>query len=370
MRHPVSEASAPRQDEPNDLGPTESPVGTSAVAHLARSERPASASDNADVSVVRAVTGLAIFATIFGRAVGPAVPGSAAGIEGTIAVTSFIAGALTQAFVFAGTALGVWLLLLTLRHRDLPLAYRVVVVPGGAAVTTLVMMSAREPLSYSPTVLMAVLTNIAILASTIPTIHRRETRAVGLALTVTSLSSLAYVAARVLALRASEDAIPSMFGMARAVATAGLAFDVASILIIGVWVAARDWKRSLAVAILTALAAATISWAAAHGSADGAPIWQVLASRSLGEIVRNPAPLVATEFRYFVQVIGWFAAIAAFLAARSSLRIVTCAAALLLLARASSDVPLGALSMVLATLLTAIAASRYFSADEASEARS
>ncbi len=308
-----------------------------------------------DVALVRAVTGLAIVATILGRALGPAVPGSAAGIERLIWVSDNLTGLFTQAFVFAGTALAVWLLIATLRQRELPLAYRFTVVPVGAAVVTLIMMSAREALSYSPTVFMAVLTNLIVMASTFPVLRIRATRAVGLALTLASLSSLAYVASRVLALRASQDAIPSMFAAARWVATGGLGMDVVSLLIVGAWLMLRDWKRGLVIATILALAAATISWAAAHGSMDGAPLWQVIAARSLGEIVRNPAPFVVTELRYFVHVMGLLVAVAAFVA-KPARSVIPCAAAFVVLARASADVPLGALSLTLATLLLAMVA--------------
>jgi hypothetical protein len=296
---------------------------------------------------------LALGAVLTGRALAPALPGSQAGIDAWIAIAERTGAVLTQTLALLGTAACVRLTVTTLAHGGLSLVYRLLIVPAAAAVVTLVLGAASRRLDPGFAAVLGLASAALALAATPSALASPATRAVGLALGCGGLGALMHLAARTLGLRASEQALASIFATARGVATAGFLLDAAGLAIGVVWLAGRAGSRVAAPLLAAGALVATsgaLGWAALGGSLDGARTWQVVAGRALGEMTPHPAPLVLPLLRYAMEVAALLiAACAPFL--RRADAPVGSVLALVLLARASTDVPACALLLAVAALL-------------------
>ncbi len=305
------------------------------------------------VAALRVMTIVALVATVLGRAVAPALRGAAAGIEHWIRWADFGGAAFGQLLAFVGTAATVSLLLGTLRSPRLGLAYRLFVVPASAGATTLVMMSAAYPLDFQATVLMSAAAGMVPLVATGAAVARPETRALGLLLAGAGAAGVVWVAARVLALKASSDALPSLFVAARGVATGALVLDLLLAALAAGWILGAR-RGALAWGLGLVVVAGLAAWSSAGASAYGTSLWRVILARSLAELSRGPAPLLVPEIVTFVDALSLALAAASTVARRP----LGAAAGLVMAARGGTDVPLSALCLVAASLATLAAGGR------------
>jgi hypothetical protein len=183
-------------------------------------------------------------------------------------------------------------------------------------------------------------------------LSRASARAAGLVLSLTGSAALVYVLSRVVAIDASERALGSLFDMSRNVATVGFMLDVTALLVALVWLAARSGLRLLLMSVLLVAAAAFLSFLAQRGSRYDATLVQVLLARSLGELIRYPAPFVALAVREALELALLLLALA-FVASRRHSASLEVAVALALVSRAATDIPAFALLQILAALLAA-----------------
>lgn len=304
--------------------------------------------------LLRVVAVLALVATVIARGLAPALPGSAAGIAGWIHASDTASMLLSQLLVVSGALVVFRLLIRTLRHGELGVVYRLLAVPLGAAALTIIMAAAQAPARPAMSLGLAVITSVMAIAATFPTLAAPRTRAAGFVLGVVGTASFVHVLARMLALRASEQALASLFTMAQSVSTLSFVLDVASIALVAVWLGARNRSRATAVAVVLVGVSALVAWGAMRGSGDNASLWEVLASRSLAGMTQGPAPLVLVPLRYSVGILALLAA-AAVLAVPGRNPAVQALFALALLARTSTDIPLCALCLVIAALLGPLA---------------
>lgn len=304
--------------------------------------------------LLRAIAGLALVATVIARGLAPALPGSTAGIPGWIRASETAAMLLSQLLVVSGALVVFRLLIRTLRHSELGVVYRLLAVPFGAAALTIIMASARSPARPALALVLAVITSIVAIASTFPTLASPRTRAAGFVLGIVGTASFVHVLARLLAIRASEQALASLFTIAQSISTLSFVLDVASIALIAVWLGARNRSRAAVVAVALVGVSALLAWGAVRGSSYDAPLWQVLASRSLAGMTRHPAPLVLAPLRYSVEALALLTAAVTLVLPRR-IQPVQALLALALLARTSTDIPLCALCLVIAALLGPLA---------------
>ncbi len=302
----------------------------------------------------RVVAVLALAATIISRGLAPALPGSAAGIASWIRASETASILLSQLLVVSGALVVFRLLIRTLRQSDLGVVYRLLAVPLGAAALTIIMAAAQASARPAMALGLAVITSIVAIAATFPTLAAPRTRAAGFVLGVVGTASFVHVLARVLAIRASEQALASLFTMAQSVSTLSFVLDVASIALVAVWLGARSRSRATVVAVALVGISALLAWGAVRGSNEGASLWQVLASRSLAGMSRNPAPLVLVPLRYSVQILALLTAAVVLVVPRRN-GAVQALFALALLARTSTDIPLCALCLIIAALLGPLA---------------
>jgi hypothetical protein len=300
----------------------------------------------------RALAVVALLAIVIGRGIAPALPGAKAGIATWIMIGERLSALLSQMLLVGGSLVLIRLLVVMLRDPRLPAAYRLLVVPAGAAVLALVVSSATHTLNAEVTLGLALCSAVLAAAAAPLALRAPATRAVGLVLALAATAALLHVLARLVALRASEHALASVFLLARSISTAAFVIDAASLIAAAVWLIARHWIRGLIVVAVLLVVAAIVSFGALHGSRYDAPLWQVLAGRALGEMVRHPTPLVLPVLRYLAEVSALLLAGAAALAPRR-VPVIAAALSLTLLARSSTDVPLLALVMTVAALLAA-----------------
>jgi hypothetical protein len=101
----------------------------------------------------------------------------------------------------------------------------------------------------------------------------------------------------VLAIRASDAALASLFTAARWLATIGLFLDLASLIVALLWLAGKSRVRLAVLAVGSAAVGIVIGWLAHRGatSYDSTGGVDVLVSRTLAELVRHPEPFVQTS---------------------------------------------------------------------------
>lgn len=299
---------------------------------------------------------LALVTAVIGRALAPALPGSAAGIGPAIQYLDAAAALLTQATVIWGTTTAILLLFATLWTPPFSFPHRMIAMPAGAGVVTLVFLSVGSRLGPVESLALAAACIALGGSATIATVGPHRTRAAGLVLGAVTGASALYVGSKALALSASQHAQVSLFTAARTVATGGFLLDVLSLTIAAAWLGGPRLRRAAIVLLPLSLIAGVIAWGAAQGSKDGAALWAVIASRSLLEVTSHPLPFAAAEVRYFVETAALLIAAAVVSTGKGGM-VTGASIALALLARGSLDVPVCALLFALATLLAPFEAS-------------
>ncbi|MCA9632062.1 MAG: hypothetical protein KC766_30620 [Myxococcales bacterium] len=337
---------APRAPQPEVIGHAQRPV--------ARADSLSGLTAPPALPMALAVAWLLLLASIFGRALAPALPGARAGFERWITWGDRLGAVLSQAALLVGTVTVVVLLLTTLRQNGLGILYRLLMAIFGAGTLTVVMTAHRQRIRADSVLVVALVTSLMALWSGLPTTRSPRSRGAALVLVAAGSSALAHTVARALALYASENALVSLFGVARWVATLGLLFDVAALVLCVLWLwIPRPRSGAIVLGVATLLAVLLVG-AAASGSAPDASLFSVLADRALTELTQHPAPLVPQMVRAGLEVMAFVLA-GGVLLQPTERRLSAVVIALALLARGSTDIPLCALSLLLAALLAPLA---------------
>jgi hypothetical protein len=282
-------------------------------------------------------------ATLLGRGLTSALPGSTAGIGPLIVGVEQIGAFASQFLVVLGVATCVRLLLSTLECRSY-LFHPVAIISSAAALPIVLSASSRH---LSPAWLMALMGISAALAliSALPALRQPHSRAAGLVLLTVTCGSIVSTTGRIIALYASHQAHAGLFGLARGVATLGLLLDAMSVVLVGVWLA-RRFRFGLVLVVLMAAAAALVVWLGVRGENGGA--WPLVVGRALAALTAHPDPFIGSGLRYFIEIAAiCAAAVTLWLAWPTGVGAVLCFA---LLARVSGDVPLCSLMLMLAAL--------------------
>jgi hypothetical protein len=288
----------------------------------------------------------ALVATVLGRAVAPALPGSSAGIGSLISGIDQLAGFTTQFMAVMGVSTCVRLLLTTLDSPSR--SFRSVAIL--TTTTALPMVISASSRHLAPGWLIALVGLSAALGVTAvrSALHAPQSRAAGLMLLLVTLGSLVSAFGRVLALYASQEVEAELFGLARGIATAGLLIDATSVLLAAVW-AARRWRWGVALVSALASVAAFVVWVGAQSPepVDGEG-WGRFVARALASLTAHPDPFVETGLRYFIEIYALLvAAVTLWFRRPPGVGEAICFA---LLARVSGDVPSCALMLILASL--------------------
>jgi hypothetical protein len=298
---------------------------------------------------------LGVGTTLVARGLAPALPGSRSGIGVWIAVTDQLGAFLSQLLAIYGLGIAIWLVLGTARARHLPGWYRIASAPVGVAVVTLTAGAIADPLRPWWTAWLGSGTALLAMLAALRALRRPDTRAAGFVLGVTALGALLEIAGRLVALRASEQALSALFNLGRVVATASFTCKVTSLLLVALWLGARRWRSAAVVLVVMLGALGAITIGASRASGVDAGFWTVLAARALNGLMRHPAPLVAPAFRWLVEL-GFMGGAVAVLLVRRLPRPLLAIVALALLCRGTTDIPLCAMMLTVAALLAPLVA--------------
>ena len=304
---------------------------------------------------LRALAALSVLAALVARGIAPALPGSMTGIEHWIVASDRAAAFLSQLLVISGSMAALWLLLAILRDTRLGPVFRLWAAPVAAAVITLVLAAARGPIASKWTLGLGFCAAALAASAVRPALRRATTRAPGLVLALAATAALLQVVARLVAVHASEYALPTVFWIARLLASGALLLDATVLTIVVTWLGAGRWARVVAVAGIVLAVVILGSWGAVRGSQLSASLWQVLAARSLAELTRHPTPFVAPPVRFAVEL-GVLATTAIALLSRRRGHAIHALMVFALVARGATDIPALALMLTLAALIAPLAA--------------
>lgn len=294
---------------------------------------------------------LAVVAVALGRGLSDALAGARSGIETWIHLSSLVSALATQLVAILAATETALLLASTLWRRQLGHVYRLVVLPAGAAVVTLIALSVRQRLDAELLVVTSLAAAAIATSATAQAVGRPSTRAAGLVIGASTAAGLFYLVARHGALAGGGlgySDVPARW--LRPAATAGFAMDVGATAAALVWLARGTRPRVTLLCLCGAgMVAFLLAWAAAHGAEPDAGLGAILASRFVTALTPHPAPLVADAVHGSFEVFALLAA-AVMIWAPGRPQPLRVGLGLVLLARASLDIPLCALLFSLGSL--------------------
>jgi hypothetical protein len=315
-------------------------------------EAPAVTSGGLSDAALRLFALNVVVATVVGRALEPALPGSSAGIARWILTVDRASAFLTQAACVFGALLTIYLLQLLRRGNVLGGTYWLIAVPAGLCVS-LVVAAMQSTLAPHMSLGLGVMSALVALCAAPRSLASAGSRAVGLVLGLSGLSALVHLGSRMLAIIASERALRPLFDLSRNLATLGLVLDAVGLLLAVVWACSRRWVLFVVLSLVVTGIAVALSVLGQRGVRYDATLGEVLLARSLGELVRHPAPFLTLWMRQAFEV-AIFAWSICFLLLRRHAASLEVALALAILARAGTDVPAFGLFLVVAALLAAL----------------
>jgi hypothetical protein len=286
----------------------------------------------------------ALVASVLGRGLAPALPGSSAGIGQLIVGVEELGAFASQFLVMLGTAVCVRLLLSTLDCRSF--GFRPIAIICSAAALPVVISASSRHLAPEWLIALVGLSSAMALAAAVPMLRALQSRAAGLVLVVVTVGSLVSAAGRITALYASQLVEAALFSIARGVATAGLLLDSLSVALVVLWLANRLRLRGLWLVGLMMGAAAVVVWTGLR--AGDTDTWGLVTGRALSSLTAHPDPFIGSGFRYFIEVFSLLLAATTLWFQRPAGVGATLSFALL--ARVSGDVPLCAMMLMLAAL--------------------
>ena len=324
-------------------------VERSAVSPNEDPEREQRAPLNHRALLLHVVAALGVLATLVGRALSPALPGSVAGISGIIRVVDLAGNLLTQLFAFAGISSALLLARVILQSSKKDLVFKLLVLPATLLVGFIVMVKMRVTQSDPNGSMTLALTSSGLAMVAAPALLKNEvTRVMGLTVALGGAGGGLHALGRFLAFKASLASLPTHFMIARGCETAVFTIHLAVVALACLWLKSRGPAFAAKLAGIAALCVLG-AIGAERGSLPDASVWEVLASRSVGHLSSAPLPLIPTSL--VSSVILLTLALAVWLLATRQLTTTAVVLCFCLLSGGSTDVPLLALALVLATIV-------------------
>jgi hypothetical protein len=308
-------------------------------------------------ALVPPVAAVAIIASVLGRAVGPALRGAGEGIDSLITYANLAGSFATYLFAFTGLVVLILQLAATFRETRLSIAYRSAAAVGTACIVALVVYAFRGPLSDRANILAAIMSGALALYAGREALYVPHTRVIGLILGAAAIAAILHVAAVALNLCLAEPIASRFALLSGAASAASVLFDAGTLLIAFLWLTTRPTPETPWIARGALFVSFVVAWGAVRGAHEGAPLWELVASRAVDRLLSpsTPAALVWHSPRVFLETTAPLLG-AAVLVARGQMPAVTGALALALVARPSTDIPLSAMALVLAALSAPLAA--------------
>ena len=309
--------------------------------------------------------GLAIVASLLGRAIGPSMEGLAVGLGRIIGAVQLSGDLLSQVLAVAAIVLAMGEILVISRSR-VPATVRIGSIGLGGAVVLACFLASprRESLPDALVLLMSLSAVVFAILAGVSALKASFSRAAGLILILASAGSLLRLIAVAIASQSRAAGGGRLVVVAGAVATAGFVAGLVALAIAAAWIASRSRKLTSPGTLIPLALALFLTQKARYADGDDAGAFSVLVHRAVERLIVRPLPLLPTTFQIFAAVLGPLLAIAALAsrpargAAAAALAppAIGAAIALALLVRDAADMPLGALALVIASLTVALAA--------------
>ena len=286
---------------------------------------------------------VALLAEVFGRAMAQALPGSRSGLGKLLDANRWAAGFFTQllaALVVVAAGRFTWL---TWLDQRTPHRYRFLATPAATLVIFLVIAACFDILisPYTPEISLVLGmagTTVALYAAAM-CLGPPPIRAAGIVLALVAAASIAQVSARLLALLAGDAALHAQYVLSRWLASAAAVLDVASLVAVVIWITKRDRRGRLVVLVNFGIAIA-LGLAAQRGTSTRAGFFEVLLSRLLAQLHREPSAFFPRVIQDTQEVFAFIMAAWLLWRPRSELPELRSCLAIVLLARSSPDIPL------------------------------
>ncbi|WP_437281808.1 hypothetical protein WME90_15020 [Sorangium sp. So ce375] len=316
------------------------------------------------LAFIRPLAVLALLAMILGRMLAPAMVGLAVGIERAVHLVELAGAGASQLFAIGAIVIAMALISAVVRSR-VPYALRIAAIVAGSFVILVVLHATVQRVPDLSAALIGVSAAILALGSAWEALRVPFVRPVAAALGLVGASALVRLTGVLLAVWANDRGSKALAGATSSVATAAFALDALAVFAAAVALgASRDARprdgepprpRLVSPLSLVALASALFATRAAlAGAADDASMVEALFRRALDRLLTRPAPVVPLSMQLFVAALS-VVVVALALVAPPRLPALGGALALLLVARSAPEVPLGALSLVIAALCVALA---------------
>jgi hypothetical protein len=304
---------------------------------------------------LRQVAAVGLVATALGRAVSPALRGSREGMDRIIQSCDLLGSFTSYLFAFTAMAATVAQLSQTLREPRLGPAYRTIAAILAGCVLLAMLPALLLNLPEFASLGCALASGVLALVAAREALLVPSTRALGVVLAAFGLAALLHVGGAWLGAYAGQRAIYRLVDIARGVATLGVGADSLGVVTALAWLATRNrgtvsWGTRAALVV-----ACVLTWGALQGMRDGAPFWQLLSYRAVQRLLPLPEPFVWRPYRFLLETFAPLLALVA-VVVRRQMPAVMGALALVLLARPTTDIPLSALAITLASLSAPLAA--------------
>ena len=285
----------------------------------------------------------ALLAIVFGRALGEALPGSRSGIDKILEANRLLGAFFTQLLavmivvVVGRLAFTLW------QDPRFTVGHRVIVTPAAATVIILVIAACFDVLlgPYTPEISLILGiagTSVAVFASNV-SLRPIRLRASGIALLCVATASMAQVSARLLALQASDAALPTQYVVARWLASLATLLDAFALILTAIWLVFL-WRGGRYALLAILGLAVTFSQLAQRGSRPGAGLTEVLLSRSLAQLHREPSSFLPRMIQNTQELFAVFVAALLLWRPRDVSPEQRLCLAMVLLSRSSPDIPL------------------------------
>ncbi|WP_437650090.1 hypothetical protein [Sorangium sp. So ce362] len=349
-------AGSPRREDGGDAPPAE--------RRSSAAERPPLAGLPV-LRLIRPLAVLALLAMLLGRMLAPAMVGLAVGIERAAHAVELAGAGASQLFAIGAIVIAMALIGAVVRSR-VPYALRIAAIVAGSFVILVVLHATARRVPDLSAALIGVSAAILALGSAWEALRVPFMRPVAAALGLVGASALVRLTGVLLAVVANDRGSKALASATSSVATAAFALDALAVLVATVALGARrearprdaEQPRPRLVSPLSLAALASsllVTRAALAGAADDASMLEALIRRALDRLLTRPAPVVPLSMQLFAAALS-VVVVALALIAPPRLPVLGGALALLLVARSAPEVPLNALSLVIAALCVALAA--------------
>jgi hypothetical protein len=318
---------------------------------------------------------LAVVAVLLGRAIGPSIAGIGVGMDRAVRAFELVGQVTSQCFAIAAVVFAMSELLAASRGR-LPGAIRPFAVGLGGVVILVTLLASPRRESLPAVIVSGAAICAAVLALFAAASVARVpfARAAALVVGLTGLAGILRLGAIALAFQAEAPRMSSLLLSARVFATLAFFADVAAVLLVVAWIAARARKLTSPVTLVVLGLAMLLTRQALSADRDDVGSLTLLVRRAGERLLLSPAPLVPHAVALFLAFLALLAAVAALLAPDTAPKksapggppapivsaptppAIRAAVALALLARGAPEMPMNALLLVIAAITMALAA--------------